>query len=539
MESFGLSASPVNICNDGGSSCSAPFTFVRGTHLMAPSNSLFGGLSSLLADQPDSLLAITDHGQIVRVPAFPSAGGNDQGSIAPLLDEAGASVVYASDAGGQRLSDAEGLTRGAAQELYVSFERHHRVWRYPTVAGSAEAIGFDAVLAQCNGSGDGEQNQGIEALVFIEADASSGSGERLLAVCERESSPNLTPGVSRAWLLDPSGAADAHPLGYELHDGLAPVDLARVPGHGLLVLERDYTPGYGNRIRLRHVSEPELRAARATAGTRLAPRLLLELSPDCCAVDNFEGLAARLEEAEGVVRVWLVSDDNFSQHQRTLLYELTIATELLMPPLPPPSSLLLLPPPPPPPSPPPPSPAPLTDDGSPSAPPPPPPSPHPPPPPPSPAIPPPRPPPAAPPLGPGVSALEQTLRDEVAKGKTWLGWLIATVVVCGSFCYVVRGCVSACVANSREGADRIVRLTSPRKARVSATPRGRPSFLTELSERHDDALATGEAAAAAVAAEEALRSNWPSPNAKRLSLAAQDSAVAPRTPPSVYRARSV
>ena len=101
MESFGLSASPVNICNDGGSSCSAPFTFVRGTHLMAPSNSLFGGLSSLLADQPDSLLAITDHGQIVRVPAFPSAGGNDQGSIAPLLDEAGASVVYASDAGGR------------------------------------------------------------------------------------------------------------------------------------------------------------------------------------------------------------------------------------------------------------------------------------------------------------------------------------------------------------------------------------------------------------------------------------------------------
>ena len=373
MQSFPLDSSPVNICNDGGGSCIAPFTFVRGSHLTASSNSLFGGLSSLLTDPPDSLLAITDHGELVRIPAVPSAAAGDQGSIAPLLDEAGASVVFATDAGGQRLSDAEGLTRGAAQELYVSFERHHRVWRYPTVAGSAEALGFDAVLAQCNGSGDGAQNQGVEALVFVEADASSGSGARLLAICERESSPTPTPGASQAWLLDPSGAADAQPLEYELHDGLAPVDLARVPGAGLLVLERDYTPGYGNRIRLRHVSEPELRAARTTAGTRLAPRLLLELNPECCAVDNFEGLAVRLDEAEGLVRVWLVSDDNFSSHQRTLLYELTIATELLMPPSPspPPSSSSSQPPPSPPlPSPP------------------------------SAAIPQPRPPPAAPPRGP-------------------------------------------------------------------------------------------------------------------------------------------
>ena len=61
------------------------------------------------------------------------------------------------------------------------------------------------------------------------------------------------------------------------------------------MLERSYAPGYGNTIRLRHVAEPDLRHARATPGARLQGALLFEISPDCCAADNFEGLAVRVE----------------------------------------------------------------------------------------------------------------------------------------------------------------------------------------------------------------------------------------------------
>ena len=74
-----------------------------------------------------------------------------------------------------------------------------------------------------------------------------------------------------------------------------------------LQLFRAWDPLQGNRIRLAW-GEGEDEAL--TLGRPLL-------------VDNFEGIAA--EATETGLRVWIVSDDNFSARQRTLLYVFDIA----------------------------------------------------------------------------------------------------------------------------------------------------------------------------------------------------------------------
>ena len=70
-----------------------------------------------------------------------------------------------------------------------------------------------------------------------------------------------------------------------------PVDLARVDGVGVLVLERTYEAGVGNTIRLLLLPEAQLDDGTET----LAPHLIHEFTPGVETLDNFEGLAARVE----------------------------------------------------------------------------------------------------------------------------------------------------------------------------------------------------------------------------------------------------
>ena len=62
----------------------------------------------------------------------------------------------------------------------------------------------------------------------------------------------------------------------------------------MLVLERDYTPGVGNRVRLLHLHPLAIDAAvlGSTAASRtVTGELLLDLQPSTHNLDNMEGLA--------------------------------------------------------------------------------------------------------------------------------------------------------------------------------------------------------------------------------------------------------
>jgi len=81
----------------------------------------------------------------------------------------------------------------------------------------------------------------------------------------------------------------------------------------LAVLERAYNPNRGIiGIRVAHVRTADLRR-----GARLKGEVLAELLPPL-TLDNFEGLACRANE-KGETILYLVSDNNFSDKQRTLL----------------------------------------------------------------------------------------------------------------------------------------------------------------------------------------------------------------------------
>jgi hypothetical protein len=85
------------------------------------------------------------------------------------------------------------------------------------------------------------------------------------------------------------------------------VELDVAPGGEVLALERFYAPGAGNSIRVLELTVQDGVRAREIAA--LDPPL---------ALDNFEGLS--VAEIGGARVVFLVSDNNFNDRQRTLIY---------------------------------------------------------------------------------------------------------------------------------------------------------------------------------------------------------------------------
>jgi hypothetical protein len=81
--------------------------------------------------------------------------------------------------------------------------------------------------------------------------------------------------------------------------------IAPLPGGRVAYLLRAYDPLRGMRVELRIVEADGRTAASALLANPLS-------------VDNFEGLAAVPRDDSGV-RLYLISDDNFSSSQRTLI----------------------------------------------------------------------------------------------------------------------------------------------------------------------------------------------------------------------------
>jgi hypothetical protein len=91
-----------------------------------------------------------------------------------------------------------------------------------------------------------------------------------------------------------------------------PADAAALPNGDVLVLERSFSALQGLLVRLRRIARDTLKP-----GAMLDPPAIVELKPPL-TVDNLEGIAVRRNE-KGETLVYLVSDDNFSRFQRTLL----------------------------------------------------------------------------------------------------------------------------------------------------------------------------------------------------------------------------
>jgi hypothetical protein len=257
----------------------------------------FGGWSDLHVT-PDrrSLSSISDEGSWLTATIDYDADGNlaglSNGKIGSLRGLDGKPLDN------KQMADAEGMALLPDGSWLVSFERHHRFWRYPTLDGTPSPIDGPADIDRQPNNG------GIEALTAL-ADG------RIIAISEEYV---VSPGMLRGWIGQPAGNGRYtwQTFDYAKTPDFNPTALVELPDGSFCLLERAFDRVRGVRIRVMQFDAAEVRSGGVVHARELA-RLA---SP--YAVDNLEGLAAR-KGPHGETLLWLISDDNFNPLQRNIL----------------------------------------------------------------------------------------------------------------------------------------------------------------------------------------------------------------------------
>jgi hypothetical protein len=284
-----VTAVPLN-SDAPGQRSAGRFVYAGGLELAAEAMLRFGGLSDLDVSGDGRLLSVTDEGQLVEARIVLDAAGNLTGladaSMTPLVDEKGLALRDKSEA------DAEGITVLPNGDRLVSFERRHRVWRYP--AGGAPPVPAPAPAA----AAAMPLNGGMEALSAFPA---AGAGTYLVG-----------GEGGMVWLCDLAGACRETALGSRVPSGYGLTAVAVSPdGQTLALVSRAFDPVQGVRAIVRLLARGAL--TQPDAGLLLDELALV--AP--LTRDNFEGVA--LVSRDAGLRLYLLSDNNYSAAQHTYL----------------------------------------------------------------------------------------------------------------------------------------------------------------------------------------------------------------------------
>ncbi|MCW5697884.1 MAG: esterase-like activity of phytase family protein [Bauldia sp.] len=292
-------------------------TFMGGLVLFSDDDD-FGALSGLDVADDGSFIAVADTGFWFTGRLIEEDGrlvGVADVARAPMLDADGEEANRKSSA------DAEGLrlTDGGATALVV-FEQRHRLSAFAT-ADLAFARPRDLPLPALPGL---VGNRGIESVaVAPEGSALAGA---IVLIAEAAGDGQ---GGTRAWIV---GGPDPGAFSIRRSGTFDITDAAFLPNGDLFVLERRFSLSEGIAMRVRRFSQDDIRpGARITGQTIVFDDRLFQ-------IDNMEGLAVR-EGADGAVILTLVSDDNHSLLQRTMLLQFMWQEEMIPLPLPRPEPL--------------------------------------------------------------------------------------------------------------------------------------------------------------------------------------------------------
>jgi hypothetical protein len=294
-EAITIEMQPIPLDPRQGQSSVGELDYLAGYELSSTDGG-WGGFSGLAVSRDGTrLIAISDVGLWLDAHLVNSGDrltGIDKATLAPMLDANGARLL------GKSMSDAEGLSYDIDGSLLVSFERTGRLWRYGVETDMEAAVAEPEPSPLDNAPLP--DNGGAEAVVAL------ADGTILI----------LTEGA-------PRGASDATGwIGRQgkwstlrwARTGLFRVtDAALLPNGDLLVLERRYTQIGGPAARLSVVRRAAIEPNARLSGREIA---LIKLPMN---VDNFEGLAVRAGSSGTLI--YLISDDNRSPVQRTLLME--------------------------------------------------------------------------------------------------------------------------------------------------------------------------------------------------------------------------
>lgn len=290
----------------GGAPQFAPgLTFLGGIELSSP-EPLFGAFSSIRFRDREHFVGVFDTGYFIegRITRDTSGhlSGVDEVRLAPLLDEQGQISPF------KYMVDAESLALDG-DRAYVGFEQRHRVVAYAPLSDLGHARA-SAPLALPFDIGRLSSNGGIEALVL--SPEQSPLGGALLALSEKSVDEN---GNNYAGIL--SGPLQGE-FRVKPHNGFEITDGAFLPNGDLLLLERRFSIASGVGMRLRRIDGAAIRPGAVVDG-----QILFE-ADNRSQIDNMEGMDAIVAE-DGSVHLIVVSDDNHSILQRTLMLEFRLA----------------------------------------------------------------------------------------------------------------------------------------------------------------------------------------------------------------------
>lgn len=277
-----------------------------GLELTSPSRD-FGGLSAMKMT-PDGahFIALTDRGfwftgRIVYDGTRPA--GIAEATMAPMLGPDGRPLKA------RGWYDTESLAVDGGT-LYVGIERVHRIVKFDFarwgVAARGRPIATPAAMRSM------PSNKGIEGLVYIPKGLPLGG--TLIAFSERSLD---RAGNLRAFLI---GRKKRGVFTVRRSDDFDISDAALLPGGDVLILERRFSWATGVAIRMRRIALSSIAPGAVVDGP------VLFFADMGFEIDNMEALGVhRLASGETVLT--LLSDDNFSVLQRTLLLQFTLLDE--------------------------------------------------------------------------------------------------------------------------------------------------------------------------------------------------------------------
>ena len=273
----------VSLGLPGGAQLAPGVRFAGGLNIISAPTSPLHSLSDLKLTGDGGLVTVSDVGDLVRADIRLDAAGRliglDHFRSRRLTLRDGQPITDKAD------GDAEGLALTPSGDLLISFERRHRIWNYgplsnlttrPTPMRSPE---FDFA-----------ENDGMEGLAagpdgWRVAGEAGGLWDCTPARCTVITAPPATPIPDSEYRIT---GIDRDPS-----------------GHGWFVVQRRYRAPIDARAWVR----------RLAPNGDLGPVLIELKLPG--TTDNFEGIAA--ENRHGTTRLYILSDDNFSPAQRTLM----------------------------------------------------------------------------------------------------------------------------------------------------------------------------------------------------------------------------
>lgn len=190
-----------------------------------------------------------------------------------------------------------------------------QVWlgnEFGNVVRRFEADGRSVILAQPAAMRDWLENGGAEAMVRL-ADG------RFVILAEKSRADRFEkPGPGLLFAGDPVDGAEAVEFRFETADGYQPTDMALLPDGRVLILLRSLAFGFPPFRGILAIADP----ATIRAGEPWPWTMLAELE-NPLPRENYEGMAVVLH-SDGSSTIWLISDDNRAQWQRTLLVGLRL-----------------------------------------------------------------------------------------------------------------------------------------------------------------------------------------------------------------------